>query len=98
MTYELILQPKADQHLDAHIRAGNKQLLKKIYTLFEELKQHPQTGTGKPEKLKHRQTGLWSRRIDDKHRFTSPNHYDIRISFKRYPHLVKAPQDHLLKS
>jgi toxin YoeB len=66
--YELILQPTADQHLDAHIRAGNKQLLKKIYTLFEELKQHPQIGTGKPEKLKYHQAGFWSRRIDDKHR------------------------------
>ncbi|MDR0606517.1 MAG: Txe/YoeB family addiction module toxin [Bacteroidales bacterium] len=68
MNYELELTYTAKQDLEAHIKAGNKQLLKKIYALFEELRQHPQTGTGKPKLLKYRQSGLWSRRIDDKHR------------------------------
>jgi toxin YoeB len=68
MIYRLILQPAAEQDLDAHIKAGNKQLLKKIYHLFEELKQHPQSGTGKPKLLKYEEAGIWSRRIDDKHR------------------------------
>lgn len=68
MIYRLVLQSAAEHDLDAHIQAGNKQLLKKIYQLFEELKQHPQTGTGKPKLLKYMQAGIWSRRIDDKHR------------------------------
>jgi toxin YoeB len=68
MNYRLILLPGAEQDLEAHIKAGNKQHLKKIFALFEELKQHPQTGTGKPKFLKYRQSGVWSRRIDDKHR------------------------------
>ena len=68
MNYELVIEPKADADLNAHIKAGNKILLKKIYKLFEELKMHPETGTGKPEKLKYRETEIWSRRIDSKHR------------------------------
>ena len=68
MTYHLILLPDAEQDLEVHIKAGNKRQLKKIFTLFEELKQHPHTGTGKPKSLKYQQAGLWSRRIDDKHR------------------------------
>lgn len=68
MTYELELTQEAEQDLEAHTKAGNKRQLKKIFTLFEELKQHPQTGTGKPEKMKYGYSGVWSRRIDDKHR------------------------------
>jgi toxin YoeB len=68
MSYRLLLLPDAEQDLDAHIKAGNKQQLKKIFALFEELKEHPQTGTGKPKLLKYRHAGVWSRRIDDKHR------------------------------
>jgi toxin YoeB len=66
MNFKLILLPDAEQDLDAHINAGNKTLLKKMYRMFEELKTHPSIGTGKPEYLKH--LSLWSRRIDDRHR------------------------------
>ena len=68
MNYKLILNPEAEAHLEIHIKSGNKILLRKIYKLFEELKEHPETGTGKPEKLKYQQTEVWSRRIDDRHR------------------------------
>ena len=36
--------------------------------LMEELAQHPFTGTGKPEPLKHEFSGCWSRRINREHR------------------------------
>jgi Uncharacterized protein conserved in bacteria len=65
MNYQLALSSEAEQELDAHIKAGNKQLLKKIFSLFEELQQHPKMGTGRPKPLKYQQAGLWSRRIDD---------------------------------
>lgn len=68
MNYKLIIQPEAEIHLEAHIKSGNKILLKKIYKLFEELKVHPETGTGKPEKLKYQHKEIWSRRIDGRHR------------------------------
>jgi toxin YoeB len=66
--YIIKLTEQAENHLDAHIRAGNKILLKRIYKLLEELSEHPETGTGKPHKLKHEKSGIWSRRINDKHR------------------------------
>jgi toxin YoeB len=66
--YIVELTEQAENHLDAHIMAGNKILLKRIYKLLEELNEHPETGTGKPHKLKHEKSGIWSRRIDDKHR------------------------------
>lgn len=47
--------------------SGNKVLVRKIEILFVELSEHPQTGTGKPEVLKH-QPGVWSRRLDKKNR------------------------------
>ena len=67
MIYRLILLPDAEQDLETHIKAGNKKLLDKIFVLFEELKQHPHTGTGKPKLLKYR-VQVWSRRIDSRHR------------------------------
>ena len=36
--------------------------------LLEELMDHPQIGTGKPEQLKGDRAGQWSRRITKKHR------------------------------
>lgn len=40
----------------------------KLGKLLEELMDHPQTGTGKPEQLKGERAGQWSRRITKKHR------------------------------
>ncbi len=68
MIYEIVLEPIAETHLDMHIKAGNKILLRKIYKLFGELEKHPETGTGKPHKLKHDKADIWSRKIDDRHR------------------------------
>ncbi|EON77716.1 YoeB toxin protein [Lunatimonas lonarensis] len=36
--------------------------------LLEELTEHPFSGTGKPEPLKHSLSGMWSRRINKEHR------------------------------
>jgi toxin YoeB len=44
----------------------NKASYAKAITLIEELKEHPTSGTGKPEPLKHNLSGYWSRRIDQK--------------------------------
>ncbi|MCH7414093.1 Txe/YoeB family addiction module toxin [Belliella sp. R4-6] len=68
MTYEIIFSPEAIEDIKKLKKAGNVTLLKKLYHLIEELKIHPETGTGKPEKLKHSKSGLWSRRINQVHR------------------------------
>jgi toxin YoeB len=68
MIYKIILEPLAENHLNAHIKAGNKILLKRIYRMLEELEKHPEMGTGKPHKLKYWKSDVWSRSIDDRHR------------------------------
>lgn len=40
----------------------------KLLKLEAELKEHPCTGTGKPEPLSGNRAGEWSRRITKKHR------------------------------
>lgn len=49
-------------------KAGNKVAIKRLSSLLDELREHPTTGLGKPERLKHDLTGCWSREITDKHR------------------------------
>lgn len=64
MTYELILMPEAEKHMKEWRKSGQKKTLKKIADLFEELRQHPTTGTGHVEQLKGNLSGLWSREIN----------------------------------
>ena len=68
MSYQIDITKQAQEDIDAHRKAGNKVILKKLNTLFEELTEHPFTGTGKPEALKYSLVGLWSRRINQEHR------------------------------
>ena len=68
MNYRLILTPEAEQHLLAWKKSGQKETLQKIVSLFEELQQHPTTGTGQDEALKGNLQGFWSRRIDKESR------------------------------
>lgn len=46
----------------------NKKTLKKINDLLKEISRNPFDGIGKPEALKHKYKGYWSRRIDGEHR------------------------------
>jgi toxin YoeB len=46
----------------------NKNILKRINELIKEIKRTPFAGLGKPEPLKHKYKGCWSRRIDGEHR------------------------------
>lgn len=64
MRYQLILTPEAEHHLDEWRKSGQKKTLLKIAALFEELCEHPTTGTGKVEQLKGGLEGYWSRRIN----------------------------------
>jgi toxin YoeB len=48
----------------------DKKTLKRIHELIKDIKRNGNTGMGKPEPLKHKHQGYWSRRIDDA---ASPN-------------------------
>lgn len=59
---------KAEVDLQKHFKSGNISTIKKIEKLFIELSEHPYTGSGQPEQLKHDLAGFWSRRINQKDR------------------------------
>lgn len=46
----------------------DKQMLKRIHLIIQEIMRKPFAGIGKPEPLKHALSGYWSRRINDEHR------------------------------
>lgn len=47
---------------------NDKQKLNKINELIKDISRNPFEGIGKPEPLKFKYTGYWSRRIDEEHR------------------------------
>lgn len=51
MSYTLRFSKNALEDLDKHKKTGNQVTLKKIEKLLKELREHPYTGTGRPEKL-----------------------------------------------
>jgi toxin YoeB len=46
----------------------DKKNMTKINELLKDIARHPFTGLGKPEPLRHKYKGFWSRRIDGEHR------------------------------
>jgi toxin YoeB len=65
---EIVLKPKALKDKEFWKTSGNKQIIKKIDDLVDDILLHPKIGIGKPEALKHEMSGLWSRHITDEHR------------------------------
>lgn len=68
MSYEVRVTQCALEDIAKHKKSGDKKILNKIAKLLEELRIHPRTGIGQPEKLKNNLEGFWSRRINKKHR------------------------------
>jgi toxin YoeB len=62
MSYILEFSRTALDDIEMHKKTGDKPVLKKLEKLLNELMEHPTTGTGQPEKLKHDLAGLYSRR------------------------------------
>jgi len=68
MIYHVEYTKKADKEI-ASIKESDISSYNKLVKLIKELHEHPRSGTGKPELLKHGQyKGFWSRRITSKHR------------------------------
>lgn len=68
MKYKLEFSKTALSDIEKHKKSGDKAILKRIEKLLIELMKHPKTGTGQPERLKYNLQGLYSRRINSKHR------------------------------
>lgn len=60
----------SEKALDEYIywQTQDKKTLKRINTLLKDINRNPFEGIGKPEPLKGKYTGYWSRRIDDTNR------------------------------
>lgn len=65
---EIVFLPKAKEDLNFWIKFENTNILKKISQPTEAIILNPYQGIGKPEALKHKLTGKWSRRISLEHR------------------------------
>lgn len=68
MIYKLFLTNEAEEGMARLQKSGDKAVLKKLETLLNELRNHPRTGTGHVEQLKHFHEETWSRRINREHR------------------------------
>ncbi|MBK7742124.1 MAG: Txe/YoeB family addiction module toxin [Saprospiraceae bacterium] len=68
MSFTLEFTKTALEDIENHKLAGDKKVLRKLEQLLNELREHPLTGTGRPEALRHDLQGLYSRRINRKHR------------------------------
>lgn len=65
---ELRLTDAAKEDIKFFLRSGQTGIVKRIEKLLIDIKEHPFEGIGKPEPLKHKYSGKWSRRIDIKNR------------------------------
>ena len=68
MSFEIVLTDIARMDIEKLKRTGNKQLIKKLNSLLNELRESPLSGIGKPEQLKHFDKPTYSRRINKEHR------------------------------
>ena len=72
-TYTIDFTEQAENDL-LRLRLHEPKSFSKVKKLIEELKEHPFTGTGKPEQLKGDCAGAWSRHISKKHRLVYEIH------------------------
>jgi len=63
---EIVFLPDAEK--DLAFWKSNKTALKRITHIIQSIQETPFTGIGKPEPLKYKLSGCWSRRINQEHR------------------------------
>jgi toxin YoeB len=72
---EIELSLRALNDLEKWRKSGNKNIQKRITELTKSILTAPFKCIGKPEPLKYRMTGLWSRRITHEDRFI----YEVKM-------------------
>ena len=74
-----------DEYLDW--QKNDRNIVKRINTLINEIRRTPHKGKGKPESLKYVLSGYWTRRINEEHRLVYKVEKDsILIAQLRYHH------------
>lgn len=77
MSYTLKYTEDAEKDIERLKKSGNKPALKKLKALLFEVVEHPRTGTGQVEQLKHFKEEVWSRRINSEHRLVYTINDDV---------------------
>ena len=67
MKYSVEFTDEAERDM-LRLKKNEQSAYSKLIKLILELKEHPTTGTGKPEQLSGNRSGQWSRHITKKHR------------------------------
>lgn len=91
MKYDVILSNIAQEDL-RYFKRSAPASYKKALRLLAELLTHPETGTGKPERLRYNLAGCWSRRINEEHRMIyriNGERVEVHVMSMRY-HYMKA--------
>lgn len=88
MRYEVIISPKAAEHLQK-LALSEPKAFNKANRFLKELEEHPKTGTGHPEPLRGKPEGRWSREITKKHRlvyriFDKEVYVDVLTAYGHY--------------
>ena len=78
MSYSLIFAPRAMDDLEKIKKSGDQARLKKLRTILEELREHPLTGIGNPERLRYR-SNAYSRRLSGRDRIVYSIHDDVVV-------------------
>ena len=85
MEIEYTLQARKD--LEFWKKTNNVAVLKKIRMLVEAIMQSPYEGIGKPEALKYKLSGCWSRRINKNHRIVYEV-FERKLSYSRLKTII----------
>ena len=74
--YRLVFTDDAKKDL-LQLQKKAPMALKKLNALLEEIREHPTTGTGQVEMLRHYKEETWSRRINKEHRLVCRVYEDL---------------------
>lgn len=92
MNWKILILPKAEKDL-AWFRQHDRALYLKCFDLVRDITNDPRQGIGKPERLKHFDREVWSRRVSHEHRLiyviyaqeqqieivSCKSHYDVNL-------------------
>ena len=67
MMYTLVFAPRALEDFEKIKKSGDQARLKKLRAILEELREHPLTGIGNPERLRYKEN-TYSRRLSGRDR------------------------------
>ena len=87
--YSVKLNPKAYEDVSI-LHRNYPKYYAKLGKLLDELAQHPRSGTGQAERLKHYEQETWSRRLSKEHRLVYEIHDDtvIVLAISAYGHYM----------